>query len=307
MKGIILAGGSGTRLYPLTISVSKQIMPIYDKPMIYYPLSVLMLAGIRDILIISSVYDLPLYERLLGGGDKLGLKFSYADQETPKGLADAFIIGRKFIGSDSVCLILGDNVFFGNYLSKVLRNAVARATGATIFAYYVANPSMYGVVEIGKNGEPVSIEEKPDKPKSNYAIPGLYFFDNCVVEKATRVNPSARGELEITSIINEYLAEKKLIVEIMGRGMAWLDTGTHDSLLDAANYVAAIQKRQGLCVACIEEIAFRKGFISKYELLELSAPLLTTDYGLYINKIAKEAIDEYKYDWSEYAYNEKTV
>ena len=267
MKGIILAGGSGTRLYPLTKAISKQIMPVYDKPMIYYPLSTLMLANIREILIISTPRDLPVFEELLGTGEQLGLKLSYAIQEYPRGLADAFIIGEKFIGKDSVALVLGDNIFYGQSFSKLLREVASREKGATIFGYYVRDPREYGVVEFDENKKAVSIEEKPANPKSNYAVPGLYFYDNDVVEIAKNVKPSARGEIEITSINNEYLSRGTLCVETMGRGFAWLDTGNHDALLDAANFVATFQKRQGLYISCIEEIAYKRGFIGKDEVL----------------------------------------
>lgn len=287
MKGIILAGGSGTRLYPLTKAVSKQIMPVYDKPMIYYPLSILMLAGIREVLIISTPRDLPVFEELLGTGEELGMKLSYAVQESPRGLADAFIIGEEFIGDDNVALILGDNIFYGQSFSKVLKNVAERKEGATIFGYYVRDPREYGVVEFDENGKAISIEEKPEKPKSNYAVPGLYFYDNKVVEIAKNVKPSARGEIEITSVNNAYLEEGKLHVETLGRGFAWLDTGNHDALLDAADFVAAFQKRQGLYISCIEEIAYKRGFIDKEQLIELVQPLLKTAYGKYLMEIAE--------------------
>ena len=288
MKGIILAGGSGTRLHPITKSVSKQILPIYDKPMIYYPLSVLMLAGIKEILIISTPRDVVTFEELLGDGSDIGLKLQYAVQEYPRGLADAFIIGEKFIGNDKVALVLGDNIFHGYGFTERLKRASEREDGATIFGYHVSNPTEFGVVEFDGNNNVVSIEEKPQKPKSNYAVPGLYFYDNKVVDIAKNVKPSARGEIEITAVNNEYLRRGNLKVELFGRGMAWLDTGTHRGLLDAANFVEAIQTRQGLYVACIEEIAYINGFINKEQLLKIAEPLMKTEYGKYLMQIADE-------------------
>ena len=290
MKGIVLAGGSGTRLYPLTKAISKQIMPVYDKPMIYYPLSTLMLAGIREVLIISTPRDLPVFEELFGTGEQLGMSFTYAVQEEPRGLAEAFLIGADFIGNDSVALVLGDNIFYGQSFSRVLEQTAARTEtepGATIFGYYVRDPRAYGVVEFDKQGRAVSIEEKPEHPKSNYAVPGLYFYDNDVVDIAKEIRPSARGELEITAVNNAYLTRGDLRVETLGRGFAWLDTGTQDALLDAADFVCAFQKRQGLYISCIEEIAYKKGFIDKEQLVKLAQPLLKTAYGEYLIMVSE--------------------
>lgn len=287
MKGIILAGGSGTRLYPLTKAVSKQILPVYDKPMIYYPLSVLMLAGIKEILIISTPRDVVLFEELLGDGNKLGMKLEYAVQEEPNGLAEAFIVGEEFIGNSNVALVLGDNIFYGSDFGNRLKKAASLENGAEIFGCYVNDPRRYGVVEVDEHNNAISIEEKPEHPKSSYAVPGLYFFDNNVIEIAKTVEPSERGELEITSVIDHYLKEGNLKVNVMGRGLAWLDTGTHDSLLDASNFVEAIQKRQGLYVACIEEIAYRRGYIDAEQLKKLAEPLIKTDYGKYLMELIK--------------------
>lgn len=290
MKGIILAGGSGTRLYPVTCAVSKQLLPIYDKPMIYYPLSTLMLAGIQEVLIISTPQDLPSFRRLLGDGSQLGMHISYAEQEKPRGLAEAFLIGADFIGKDSVALVLGDNIFYGGYLSKYLTRAARLQKGAVIFGYRVPNPQAFGVVEFDAKGNVLSIEEKPEYPKSNYAVPGLYFYDNDVVRIARNVKPSPRGEIEITDVNNEYLRQGTLTVEVFGRGMAWFDTGTYDGLLDAARFVSVIQTRQGFAVSCIEEIAYRKGYISCEQLMRLAQPLMQTEYGKYLGLIAEEKL-----------------
>ena len=288
MKGIILAGGKGTRLYPMTKAVSKQLLPIYDKPLIYYPLSVLMLASIKEVLIISTPEDTPIYERLLGDGSRLGMKFAYKVQDTPRGLADAFILGEEFIGNDNVCLILGDNVFYGQDMTRMLWKAMERKTGATIFGYPVKDARSFGVVEFDKNRKVISIEEKPANPKSNYAVPGLYFYDNRVVEIAKNVKPSARGEIEITAVNNAYLEMGELNVTLLGRGMAWLDTGTPGNMLKAAEFVEAVQDRQGFYVSCIEEIAWRRGFISREQLTALGQELKMTDYGQYLLTIAEE-------------------
>lgn len=290
MKGIILAGGSGTRLYPITKSISKQIIPVYDKPMIYYPLSVLMLAGIRDILVISTPKDIILYKDLLGDGSQLGIKISYEIQPSPDGLAQAFIIGEKFIGSDNVCLVLGDNIFYGYSFGKILQDTAKLKDGAVVFGYYVKDPERYGVVEFDEKGNAISLEEKPANPKSNYAVTGLYFYSNDVVAKAKTLKPSPRGELEITDLNRLYLNENRLRVELMGRGMAWLDTGTHDSLLQASNFIATIEQRQGLKVSCVEEIAYNHGFIDKEQLLKLAEPMKKNQYGEYLINLANEKI-----------------
>ena len=290
MKGVVLAGGSGTRLHPLTSVVSKQLLPVYDKPMIYYPLSVLMLTGIREVLIISTPLDLPLFQRLLGSGEELGMRFSYAVQPAPNGLAEAFIIGREFVGSDSVCLILGDNIFYGAGFGEQLRAARAGLDGATLFGYRVEDPERYGVAELGKNGELIGIEEKPKQPKSKLAVTGLYFFDNEVLDIAANIKPSARGELEITDVNNTYIKRKRAKLEIMGRGQAWLDTGTHDSLLDASHFVATLQKRQGTSIACLEEIAYRMGYIDTAQLHRLADKCGKSPYGEFVRRALEEPL-----------------
>jgi glucose-1-phosphate thymidylyltransferase len=294
MKGIILAGGSGTRLYPITSAISKQMLPVYDKPMIYYPLSVLMLAGIREILIISTPRDLPGFRNLLGDGISLGLKFSYKEQPSPDGLAQAFILGEEFIGKDPVCMILGDNIFYGHGFGEALLKIAKLKNGACIFGYYVTDPERYGVVEFDKNKKVISIEEKPEKPRSNYAVTGLYFYDNTVVEKAKSLKPSPRGEIEITDLNRVFLEEGKLEIKLMGRGMAWLDTGTYESLLQAANFIATIEQRQGLKASCIEEIAFKRGFINKDQLVALAQPIRNSQYGKYLLRIATEEINVFE-------------
>ena len=294
MKGIILAGGSGTRLYPITSTISKQMLPVYDKPMIYYPLSVLMLAGIREILIISTPRDLPGFRDLLGDGKSLGMNFSYVEQPSPDGLAQAFILGEKFIGNDTVCMILGDNIFYGHGFGEALIKTAELKKGACVFGYYVTDPERYGVVEFDKNKKVISIEEKPAKPKSNYAVTGLYFYDNSVVKKAKALKPSPRGELEITDLNRVYLEEGSLEIKLMGRGMAWLDTGTYESLLQAANFIATLEQRQGLKASCIEEIAYKRGFINKDQLIMLAAPVKNSQYGKYLLRIAEEEINMFE-------------
>ncbi len=296
MKGIILAGGAGTRLYPLTKSISKQIIPVYDKPMIYYPLSVLMLAGIREILIISTPEDIHLYEDLLGDGQQLGLNLTYEIQPSPDGLAQAFIIGENFIGNDPVCMILGDNIFYGHGFGKVLLDTAELKDGAVVFGYYVTDPERYGVVDFNAEGKALTIEEKPKQPRSSYAVTGLYFYGNDVIDMAKSLKPSARGELEITDLNRLYLQEERLKVRIMGRGMAWLDTGTHESLLQASNYIYTIEERQGLKVSCIEEIAFKRGYIDKEQLIRLAEPLSKNQYGQYLMNIAEEKIFTFTFD-----------
>ncbi|HOU03130.1 MAG TPA: glucose-1-phosphate thymidylyltransferase RfbA [Bacteroidales bacterium] len=294
MKGIILAGGSGTRLYPITSAISKQMLPVYDKPMIYYPLSVLMLAGIRDILVISTPRDLPGFRALLGDGHSIGLKFSYVEQPRPEGLAQAFILGADFVGSDTVCMILGDNIFYGHGFGDTLLKTAELKNGACVFGYYVTDPERYGVVEFDRNRKAISIEEKPEKPRSNYAVTGLYFYDNTVVTKARTLKPSKRGELEITDLNRLYLEEGTLEVRVMGRGMAWLDTGTYESLLQAANFIATLEQRQGLKASCVEEIAYKRGFINKEQLIALAEPVKNSQYGRYLLRIASEEINVFE-------------